>query len=337
MDGGKENEIHLAGEYEKPSTASSIGTIYSIEQREQEERAIKEDIDMIGQAMGELKNDMKSVIKELSILSSNVEQLSTQIRKSRTGIDVGSANSAIDSAVDMYQVQRIEYSDLKDPEDTKDIVRGDHKKIVKKSWRGLEVACKRIHSIEKNDTPLYQKTRTELAILTLLGQCNYIIYFHGLSRVDSQDVMVFEWAKEGNLKYFYENFFLDSKMQLKLARDIFSGLYFIHNSNILHHDVRCENILITEDKVAKITNFELARNVEEASRPVRNLSTYVRWLAPEKMNGNRYTHQCEMFRNYMKNMYPRALRHKSFAKNTQMKNFRALVWVHRICLMSTTV
>ncbi|CAG8467967.1 9115_t:CDS:2 [Acaulospora colombiana] len=122
----EEDEIILSKDFEEVCDDLNLSmAIYSMEEREQEEYAIREDIDIIDKSIGELKGDMKSVIKELSILSSNMEKLSTQTRKSRTGIDVGSTNSTIDSAVDLYRVLRIEYSDLKEPKDMKDNVRGE--------------------------------------------------------------------------------------------------------------------------------------------------------------------------------------------------------------------
>ncbi|CAG8790658.1 12110_t:CDS:2, partial [Acaulospora morrowiae] len=66
-------------------------------------------------------------------------------------------------------------------------------------------------------------------------------------------------------------------------------------NNILHHDVRCKNILITEDLTAKISGFEVSHSVQSDSLPIKNLSDYIRWMSPEIMKGKRYTYYSEMF------------------------------------------
>ncbi|CAG8543239.1 15041_t:CDS:2, partial [Acaulospora morrowiae] len=263
--------------------------IYSDEQREQEYLDIKEDLDMIGKLMDELRGDVNYINDTLSTLSYNVEQLKMQISKS------GPTSHVSNPLNEVFKVPSIKYSDLKQPDSGKENRRGENGKIIKKIYCGIEVACKRIPSVVDDDTTEAQKIQTELAILGLLGKCDHIITFYGLSEVEKESVMVFAWATYGSLKYFYEKFTIDWHLKLKITRDIFNGLFFIHSNNILHHDVRCENILITENKIAKISNFEMSRSVQGESAPIRNLSDYIRWMSPEKMKGKRYTYYSEMF------------------------------------------
>lgn len=190
--------------------------------------------------MNDVKEEMKNVEKALNILSTSVEQLKVQAEKQ------GGASSVENPLNDQYKAASIDPSELTDPDSGPDNVRGSQKTIVKKIYRGLEVACKKVQPIVKDDTADSQKIQTELAIIRLLGKCTKIILFNGLSDVDQQTVMVFEWASFGNLKELYTNYDISWTTKLQFIKDIFSGLYFMHNSNILHHDVRCENILVSE-------------------------------------------------------------------------------------------
>ncbi|RHZ75108.1 hypothetical protein Glove_217g221 [Diversispora epigaea] len=210
--------------------------IYSGEQKEQENVQVLENINILERAMNETKEDMKNVLSPLN---------------------------------DEYKVPSIEDQELTDLDSEPDNVRGSNKTVVKKIFRGLEVAWK----------------------------CPKIISFFGLSEVDQNSVMVFEWASNGNLKDLYTIYEITWTTKLKFIRDIFNGLFFMHRSGILHHDIRCENILITRDFDAKISNFKMSRLTQGETTSYTNITDYVRWLAPEKIRepSSRYNHKCEMF------------------------------------------
>ncbi|GET02857.1 kinase-like domain-containing protein [Rhizophagus clarus] len=171
--------------------------------------------------------------------------------------------------------------------------------ILKKVYRAMDVACK----------PISMKNiQKHLAILEKLNICPYIIQFHGLSEISEKNVMVFEWAEHGNLREIYLNNNIRWDAKISIARDICRGLAFLHSVNILHHDLKCENILITENMQPKISNFSLAREFNAITLPNDNVFDIIHWMAPEKLECirylrdpkrqqdiNRYTIQCEIF------------------------------------------
>jgi serine/threonine protein kinase len=75
---------------------------------------------------------------------------------------------------------------------------------------------------------------------------------------------------------------------------------------ILHHDVRCENVLITENMQPKIYNFKFSREINAATIQIDDINAIIHWLAPEKLNhistekdskkAASYTIQCDIFR-----------------------------------------
>ena len=64
--------------------------------------------------------------------------------------------------------------------------------------------------------------------------------------------------------------------------------------NILHRDLACRNILLAHDKVLKLADFGLSREVEDTyiSKSVCNLP--VRWMAPESVVGRTYTEKSDV-------------------------------------------
>ncbi|CAG8669245.1 11946_t:CDS:2, partial [Ambispora leptoticha] len=151
-------------------------------------------------------------------------------------------------------------------------------------------------SDESDTINVQNEIRKHVAILMKLKDCHQIIQFHGLISDDEDEklYLVTEWAERGNLREFYMNYRyggpIDVRKKLSIAVDIARGLNFLLaveiNIQILHQDIRPENILITANKTAKIANFLFRRYVRT-----------VRYAAPEMLYGynNKYNTKCEVY------------------------------------------
>ncbi|KAF0472548.1 kinase-like protein [Gigaspora margarita] len=254
--------------------------IYDTINKEIEHKKIMEDIYVLNEIMNYVNDSLNEQIKELAQLSEKLDQL----MKRTSSTDSKLLEAFKEPGIDPQEL-------ISDP-----LENDSGKTILKRTYRGLKVACKKI-LVEENDV----KSHAEFAILRRLGTCQYIIGFHGHSKINNSPVMVFEWAPNGNLRMLYTTNSIDWCIKLKLARDICNGLLFIHQCNILHHDIRCENILITENYEPKISNFWLSRTEQEMSVKIENILSIIRWMAPEKIShaqydySVKYNHQCEMY------------------------------------------
>jgi serine/threonine protein kinase len=66
----------------------------------------------------------------------------------------------------------------------------------------------------------------------------------------------------------------------------------------LHRDVRAENVLITHDNTAKLTNFKLSRLVRAATQNQSTSLEQVRYCAPElltRAQNFKYNNKCEVY------------------------------------------
>ena len=69
-------------------------------------------------------------------------------------------------------------------------------------------------------------------------------------------------------------------MVLILGIQICAGLGYAHRAGIIHCDVKPQNIILTKDRIAKITDFGIARAMSATSNPE---SAEIVWGSPQYM------------------------------------------------------
>ncbi|RHZ77791.1 hypothetical protein Glove_173g55 [Diversispora epigaea] len=125
---------------------------------------------------------------------------------------------------------------------------------------GIHVALKSLH---ENDNELfYKKFVRELTNILAVNYHDNIIKFYGISIDPSTETyyLVLQYAKDGDLRTYLRNNFnrLDWKIKIQMAKDIASGLYCIHEENIVHKDLHSKNILVHEGSLL-ITDLGLSQ------------------------------------------------------------------------------
>ena len=175
----------------------------------------------------------------------NFESQSKEIAKETHKVNRGVFDIA-------FKYEEFDEKDLTDPRpDSISVSPSVRGKVFKKMLKEtIQVACIPF------DRRLYDNNKLEatLAILSKLHSSNSIIKFHGTSCVNNENVLIFDWAHMGNLKYVYEEYnkgnkLISWKKKLKIAYDICLGLQFLHKCGFYHHDVRCKNILVKKNYI----------------------------------------------------------------------------------------
>ncbi|CAB4392279.1 unnamed protein product [Rhizophagus irregularis] len=194
--------------------------------------------------------------------------------------------------------KQIAQSNLTDPliADDSDF-RGSNKKIVRKSYKTtINVACIPF-VLNEMDQEGYDRKDKQLVILSKLSECTNILKFYGLANLDGLNHLVVEWAQYGTLRETYEAYDIPWTRKLHIATDICRAITFLHSAEIYHHDLRCENVMLTDHLEPKLANFEYARGASGTTSSIGDLMRIVHWLAPEKMidKNTRYTAKCEIF------------------------------------------
>ncbi|GBB83279.1 hypothetical protein RclHR1_10000002 [Rhizophagus clarus] len=275
--------------------------VKSQEARKQEQQYLDEDVAQMTKLLKSIDAEGKETTRTVNRIYEEVT-VSSQIITDLAG-DVEEMNS---NKQTIFSAPKIDPKELYDTEESVSETSTNNSSVVKKLLRNvIPVACKTLNILD-NSPQEAARIKAELSILNSIQSSNKIIKFHGQSEINGHPVLIFDWAEHGNLKDLYEKITLTWVEKLKIAHDIASGLVFLQACNVYHHDIRCENILITGDirsgpYKAKIAKFRQSREHHERSIQIRTYGTIIRWLAPEKMpkdqtpSEERYTFKCEIF------------------------------------------
>jgi|TARA_B100001971_G_C18265676_1_gene592042 WNK lysine deficient protein kinase len=148
------------------------------------------------------------------------------------------------------------------------IGQGGQKKVFKAydTIKGIEVAWNEI-DVSPFDSKIQEQIYKEIEILQKCNnQCVYIIKLYDNWIDNSREKIIFitEIATSGSLREFI-NKVKNIKLRIikKWIKQILYGIKFLHDNDIIHRDIKCDNIFIngTTGNII-IGDFGLAKNME---------------------------------------------------------------------------
>jgi serine/threonine protein kinase len=148
------------------------------------------------------------------------------------------------------------------------------------SWLYTPVNIKRIGKhLRPND---YDKFIRELQITAQLRHPN-ITRLYGAC-LEPEACLVTEYMANNTLGDYLSSTECDADKKIALALDIAKGLIYLHKRDILHRDLRPENILINEYGIAKLTDFGLSKTLDKKVGTIDERSSDIAWAAPEVLS-----------------------------------------------------
>jgi serine/threonine protein kinase len=154
------------------------------------------------------------------------------------------------------------------------------------------VAIKKI-SIEKKK--YNTMIENELQIVRKLNHIN-IIKIHDIihDRVYNHIYLILDYYKNGDLANFLKGKSLKEKFSRKYSIQLKNGIQYLINNNILHRDLKPQNILISDTYIIKITDFGFARYFTKDSM-IETVCGSPLYMAPEIMSKNCYTIKSDLW------------------------------------------
>ncbi|KAL3363515.1 hypothetical protein AABB24_012671, partial [Solanum stoloniferum] len=172
-------------------------------------------------------------------------------------------------------------------------------KLYKGTYNGEDVAIK---LLERPDNDLErahlmeQQFQQEVMMLARLRHPN-IVRFIGACRKPMVWCIVTEYAKGGSVRQFLtrrQNRSVPLKLAVKQALDVARGMEYVHGLNLIHRDLKSDNLLISADKSIKIADFGVARIEVQTEGMTPETGTY-RWMAPEMIQHRPYTQKVDVY------------------------------------------
>ncbi|GAB2246897.1 hypothetical protein Droror1_Dr00006779 [Drosera rotundifolia] len=190
-------------------------------------------------------------------------------------------------------LQTIRNDDL---EEIRELGSGTYGSVYHGKWKGSDVAIKRIKSSCFTGRPsererLIADFWKEALILSSLHHPN-VVSFYGVVRdgPDGSLATVTEFMVNGSLKQYLrkKDRTIDRRKRLLLAMDAAFGMEYLHGKNIVHFDLKCENLLVNmrdpHRPVCKIGDLGLSK-VKQQTLVSGGVRGTLPWMAPELLGG----------------------------------------------------
>lgn len=159
-----------------------------------------------------------------------------------------------------------------------------------------EVVVKKLHPHLSQDANFVKRFKREASILGKLKHEN-IVSIIDFYEKDNDKFIVLEYIKGKSLKNLInEKKNIPFEYTLFILKEVLKGLSYIHSQQILHRDLKPDNIMLAEDGTVKITDFGLAFGKELIN--VTNPGTYVgtpAYFPPEQLSGGEITLSSDIF------------------------------------------
>jgi len=146
---------------------------------------------------------------------------------------------------------------------------------------------KALRNIKASDPKAQKRFEHEINVWAELKH-PHILPFFGIVTDQGQHIqMVSPWQDNGNVLDYVKN--TPEANRIHLLSGAAKGLEYLHSCNVIHGNVKCANILVSNTGEACICDFGMSKVIEEVTEKSASAtltaSGSARWLAPELIEG----------------------------------------------------
>lgn len=148
------------------------------------------------------------------------------------------------------------------------------------------VAVKILKSELSNHEDFISRFKREANSIASLSHPN-IVNIHDVGIENNINFIVMEYVNGKTLKQIIkETVRLSTLNTLAISTQIAKALEYAHKNNIVHRDIKPDNILITEDNIVKLTDFGIAKVTDSVTiTNSNNIIGSVHYFSPEQAKG----------------------------------------------------
>jgi len=127
----------------------------------------------------------------------------------------------------------------------------------------------------------------EIQVMKLYKHKNIVNFIDGYFWNDKLWVIM-EYVSGGTLTDILVNNFMNEKQISVVCREVLQGLVFLHSQNIIHRDIKSDNILLSMDGDIKLTDFGFCAQLNEQNSKRNTMVGTPYWMAPEVVTKKLY-------------------------------------------------
>jgi len=195
-----------------------------------------------------------SLIKLVKVYSTNILYTTSTLHTKRPLTDLTNAKTSLSIKPDTFDGKIESYSI------GKEIGHGSYAIVKKCLHNNKEYAMKTYDKKASFNARKKRAVKYEIQILKSLDNDHIVKFYESIEDANNL-YLVFEYLKGGSL-YSYLNSKPGKKISEEEARNIFRqiviGIQYCHKNNIVHRDLKLDNILLDENEKVKIIDFGFA-------------------------------------------------------------------------------
>ena len=159
-----------------------------------------------------------------------------------------------------------------------------------------KVAIKVLRTNYQTDQVAVARFQREARAMAELSHPN-IVAIRDIGEEDGQQFLVMEYVDGSDLKkYIQDHAPLSNQDVVRIMGEVLSAMTLAHQKGIIHRDLKPQNVLLTKDGTAKVTDFGIAVAFAETSLTQTNsMLGSVHYLSPEQARGSKATIQSDIY------------------------------------------
>ena len=169
-----------------------------------------------------------------------------------------------------------------------------------KVYKGISKKTNKIYAIKVCNEleKYYDSIINELNILRLVkNKSNNIEKFYGVyySKEENTIWIILEYFEYGNIMSYLTkiNYPINEELISTIIQNVLFGLLYLHSINIIHRDIKCQNLLLSKEGRVKISDFGISINKNIVNCNNRVGTPY--WMSPEVINRQKYNEKTDIW------------------------------------------